>query len=124
MSRIDKRESAHALLVRELSPGRFFDEMCRLQALSLRLRTLRSTATASKNEGSAQRAARRVARTMLPLKAMKIDRKLDPKSIDVSHSGYVEVPKSIEAGHSGSVEAPKSIELGRSSWQAKLAPSW
>ena len=86
----------------------------RFSALSLRLRTLQSTAPASKNEGSADRAARRVACTMLPRKTSKIECKIDPKSIEVGRSRYVQAPKSIEVGRSGSVEAPKSIEVGRS----------
>ena len=117
--RSDKRQSSYALLVRELSMGRFFDEMGRFSALPRRLRTLQSTAPASKNEGSAYRAARRVARTMLPRKTMKIDCKIAPKSIEVGRSGDVEAPKSIEVGRSGSVEAPKSIEVGRSRWPAR-----
>ena len=126
MENIDKCQSLYALLVRELSMGRFFDEMGRFSALSLRLRTLQSTAPASKNEGAAHRAARRVARAMLPRKTTKIDCKIDPKSIEVGRPGYVEAPKSIEVGRSGSVEAPKSIEVGRSrpgrsSWHDKQA---
>ena len=112
--RSDKRQRSYALLVRELSSGRFFDELGRFSALSPRLRTLQSTAPASKNEGSADRAARRVARTMLPRKTTKIECKIGPKSIEAGRSGYVEAPKSIEVGRSGSVEAPKSIEVGRS----------
>ena len=124
--RSDKRQSSYALLVRELSMGRFFDEMGRFSALSRRLRTLQSTAPASKNEGSAYRAARRVARTMLPRKTMRIDCKIAPKSIEVGRSEDVEAPKSIEVGRSGSVEAPKSIEVGRSrpsrsSWHVEQA---
>jgi hypothetical protein len=46
---------------------------------------------------------------------MKIDRKIDAKSIEVGRSGSVEAPKSVEAGRSRPVEAPKSIEVGRSS---------
>ena len=112
--RSDKRQRSYALLVREPSSGRFFDELGRFSALSPRLRTLQSTAPASKNEGSAHRAARRVARTILPRKTTKIECKIGPKSIEVGRSGYIEAPKSIEVGRSGSVEAPKSIEVGRS----------
>ena len=124
--RSDKRLSSHAPLVRELSLGRCFDELGRFSASSLRLRTLQSTAPASKNEGSADRAARRVARTMLPRKTTKIECKIGPKSIEVGRSGYIEAPKSIEVGRSGSVEAPKSIEVGRSrpgrsSWHVEQA---
>ena len=48
------------------------------------LRTLQSTAHASKNRGSALRAASRVARAMLPRKTLKIDPKVDPKSSKIS----------------------------------------
>ena len=119
--RSDKRQRSYALLVREPSSGRFFDELGRFLASSPRLRTLQSTAPASKNEGSAYRAARRVARTILPRKTTKIERKIGPKSIEVGRSGYIEAPKSIEVGRSGSVEAPKSIEVGRSTNQVELA---
>ena len=112
--RSDKRQSLYALLVRELSLGRIFDEMGRFSALPLRLRTLKSTAPATKNEDSAHRDARGVARTTLPRKTTKIECKIGPKSIEVGHSGYIEAPKSIEVGRSRSVEAPKSIEVGRS----------
>jgi len=88
--------------------------MCRFSLLSLRVRTLQSTAPASKNEGLAHRAARRVDRTICPRKTTKIDRKIDPKSIEVGRSGYVETPKSIELARAGPVEAPKSIEAARS----------
>ena len=94
--------------------GQFFDEMARFSALSLCVRTLRSIAPASKNEGSAHRAARRVARTMSTRKAIKTYCKIAPKSIEVARSGYIEAPKSIGVGRSGSVEAPKAIEVGRS----------
>ena len=114
----DERDSSHAWLVRETSLRCLFDEACRFSALLLCVRTLRSTAPASKNEGLAHRAARRVDRTTCPRKTTKIDRKIDPKSSEVGRSGYVEAPKSIEVGRSGSVEAPKSIEVGRS------RPSW
>ena len=112
--RSNKRQRSYAQLVRERWSGRFFDELGRSSALSPRLRTLQSTAPASKNEGSAHRAARRVARTMLPRKTTKIECKNDPKSIEVGRLGYVEVPTPIEVGSSWSVEAPKSIEVGRS----------
>ena len=115
--RSDKRQRSYTLLVREPSSGRFFDELGRFSTLSPRLRTLQSTAPASKNEGSAHRAARRVARTMLPRKTTKIECKIGPKSIEVGRSGYIEAPKSIEVGRSGSVEAPKSIEVGCSTSQ-------
>ena len=109
--RSDKRQRSYAQLVREPSSGRFFDELGRFSALSPRLRTLQSTAPASKNEGSAHRAARRVARTMLPRKTTKIECKIGPKSIEVGHSGYVEAPKSIKVGRSGQSKRPS-----RSKW--------
>ena len=115
--RSDKRLSSHAPLVRELSLGRCFDELGRFSSLSLHLRTLQSTAPASKNEGSADRAARRVARTMLPRKSTKINCKIARMAIEVGRSRYVEAPKSIEVGRSGSFEAPKSTEVGRSTYQ-------
>ena len=46
---------------------------------------------------------------------MKIDSKIDAKSIEVGRSGNVEVTKSVEVGRSGPGELPKSIEVGRSS---------
>ena len=112
--RSNERDSSYAWLVRKPSSGHFFDEMCRFSLLSLRVRTLQSTAPASKNEGLAHRAARRVDRTICPRKTTKIDRKIDPKSIEVGRSGYVETPKSIELARAGPVEAPKSIEAARS----------
>ena len=123
-------QRSYAQLVREPLSGRFFDELGRFSALSPRLRTLQSTAPASKNEGSAHCAARRVARTMSPRKTTKIECKIGPKSIEVGRSGYIEAPKSIEVSRSGSVEAPKSIEVGRSrpgrsswhdNWHVELA---
>ena len=110
----DERDSSDAWLVREPSLGCFFNETCGFWALSLCVRTLRSTAPASKNEGLAYCSARRGGRTTCPRKTTKIDRKIDPKSSEVGRSGYVEAPKSIEVGRSWSVEAPKSIEVGRS----------
>ena len=93
--------------------GCFFDETRCFLALSLCVRTLRSTSTApaSKNEGLAYRSARRGGRTTCPRKTTKIDRKIDPKSIEVGHSGYVKAPKSIEVGRSGQSKRPS-----RSKW--------
>ena len=107
----DERDSSDAWLVREPSLGCFFNETCGFWALSLCVRTLRSTAPASKNEGLAYRSARRGGRTTCPRKTTKIDRKIDPKSIEVGHSGYVEAPKSIEVGRSGQSKRPS-----RSKW--------
>ena len=107
----DERDSSDAWLVREPSLGCFFNETCGFWALSLCVRTLRSTAPASKNEGLAYRSARRGGRTTCPRKTTKIDRKLDPKSIEMGHSGYVEAPKSIEVGRSGQSKRPS-----RSKW--------
>ena len=104
--------------------GRFFDEMARISALSLCVRTLRSTAPTSKNEGSAHPSARRVARTILPRKKAKTDPQISPKSIEVGRSGYVEAPKSIEVGHSWTVVAAKvdrgqAGRVGTTSWHAR-----
>ena len=114
MAGSDERNSSHAWLVREPSLECFFDETCRFSALSLCVRTLRSTAPASKNEGLAYRSARRGGRTTCPRKTTKIDRKIDPKSIEVGRLGYVETPESIELARAGPVKAPKSIEAARS----------
>ena len=43
-----------------------FQQFCRFSGLAKNARTLQSTSPASKNEGSAHRAAQRVTRTMLP----------------------------------------------------------
>ena len=92
-------------------------DLRRCLALSHNSKTLFRTAPASKNRGSAHRAARRLARTMQPRKTTKMDPKivenhvkLDAKSIEVGRLRYVEAPKSIEVGRSRPVEAPKSIE--------------
>ena len=108
--------------------GRFLNEMARFSALSLCVRTLRSTAPASKNEGPAHRAARRVAQTILPRKTTKIEPKIATKSIEVGRPGYVEAPKSIEVGRLWPDEAAKSSEVGRtrpvgSSWHDEQALS-
>ena len=63
---------------------RFFVDFCRFSVFSQSLRTLRSTAHASKNRGSAHRAASRVARAMLPRKTLKIDPEIYPKSSKIS----------------------------------------
>ena len=99
-SGVEKRESFYAVLVHEPSSGRFFGEKCRLSALLRRVRTLRSTAPAGKNKGSAHRAARRAARMTLLRKTMKIDPQIDPKSIEVGRLAYVEAPNTMEVGRS------------------------
>ena len=107
---------------------RIFVDFCRFSVFSQSLRTLRSTAHASKNRGSAHRAASRVARAMLPQKATKIDPKIDPKSSKMASRGLsgalrgqllsLEVGQSSDLGRLGATRATRratrSDQVGRS----------
>ena len=66
----------HAQLVREAVSERIFDDFGRFWIDSPSLRTLESTAPASKNKGSALRTASPVAHTLQPRKTTKIDLKM------------------------------------------------
>ena len=110
---------------------RFFVDSCRFSGLSQSLRTLRSTAHANKNRGSALRAASRVARAVEHRKTTKMGRKIDPEAsktasqwaarsrsgaqVDRSWSrGVARTAKSIEVGRSGSVDRVGRGGQGRS----------
>ena len=86
--REQKNRVFFALRVRETSSKRFFVDFCRFSVLLRSLRTLESTAPASKNRGSALRAASRVARARQPRKTIKIGAKINPKSSKIASRGH------------------------------------
>ena len=78
--REQKNRVFFARLAREAWMERFFVDVCRFSFCLQSLRTLRSTAHASKNRGSALRGASRVDCAMVPRKISKNAPKIDPKS--------------------------------------------
>ena len=74
-----KRQVFSTRRVREVPSERFFAVLCRFSVFSQCLRTLLSTAPASKIKGSAVCAASRVARATQPQNTSKIERKIDAR---------------------------------------------
>ena len=114
------RERKHRVLV--VRPGcnavskRIFVNLYRFSVFSQSLRTLRSTAHASKNRGSAHRAASRVARATGPRKTTKIGPEIGSKSSKIASLGYSGAFFRLTvAAWSGSGERSTLIEPGRSS---------
>ena len=115
--------------VRKASPKQFFVDFRQFSVFLQSLRTLESAAPASKNRGSALRAASRVARAMQPRKTMKIGSKIDPKSSEIASRSVSRTlfgrlwslggARSSDSGRLGRLverlAATKSLEVGRSS---------
>ena len=98
-----------ALRVREASSERFFVDFCRFSVFSQSAKCLFRTTPASKNRGSALRAASLVARLLQPRKTSKIDPEIDQKSSKI-------VSRSVSGalfGRLWSLEAARSSDLER-----------
>ena len=74
--------------VRKALPKQFFIDFPQFSVFLQSLRTLESAAPASKNRGSALRAASQVARARQPRKTIKIAPKIDPKSSKIASRGH------------------------------------
>ena len=117
-----------ALRVREASSERFFVDFCRFSVFSQSAKCLFRTTPASKNRGSALRAASLVARLLQPRKTSKIDPKIDQKlskivsrSVSGALFGRLWSLEAARSSDSGRFEqlgerlgATKSVEVGRS----------
>ena len=88
-SRVRERKNRvfFVLRVGEASSDRFFIDCGRFSVFLQSLRTLESTAPANTKQGSALRAASRVARAMQPPKTTKIGFKIDPKLSKIASRG-------------------------------------
>ena len=82
-----KTSSFFARRVHEAWSERVFVDFCPFSFFLQSLRTLQSTAAASKNRGSAMRAARRVACATQTRKTPKIDPQIDPNSPKIAKKG-------------------------------------